>query len=143
MTEQQRKIILKALACQIILTEEAIHKGESLVDGIDHHELSEHLWEETAFHAQLVTLRRQELKEYKSLFTSIECPETMAYRMGFHYGNHSNFTAYGASSPTGQPYLWELYTDWLLDVKCADATMEDFRNGFIDGVSELAKGKAL
>ena len=70
--EQQRKIILKALACQIILTEEAIHKKESLVEWINQHELSEHLWEETAFEAQLVTLRRQELKEYQDVFTSLK-----------------------------------------------------------------------
>ena len=68
-------IILKALACQIMLTEQAIYKGESLVDGIDHHELSEHLWEETAFHAQLVTLRRQELKEYQEAYAFLSKKE--------------------------------------------------------------------
>jgi len=63
------EIILKALACQIMLTEQAIHKGERLVDGLDHHKLSEYLWEEIAFHAQLVTLRRQELKEYQEAYS--------------------------------------------------------------------------
>jgi len=73
--EELDNIILKAIACQIILTEQAIYKGESLVAGIDQHELSEHLWEETAFHAQLVTLRRQELKEYQEAYASLSKKE--------------------------------------------------------------------
>jgi len=66
--EELDNIILKALACQIMLTEQAIHKGESMVDGIDHHELSHHVWEETAIHSQLVTIRRRELKEYREAY---------------------------------------------------------------------------
>ena len=66
--EELDNIILKALACQIMLTEQAIYKGENLVDGIDHYELSHHLWEETAIHAQLVTIRRRELREYREAY---------------------------------------------------------------------------
>ena len=70
--EELDNIILKALASQIILTEQAIYKGESLVDAIDHDPLSHHLWEETAIHAQLVTIRRRELKEYQAAYSLLK-----------------------------------------------------------------------
>ena len=70
--EELDDIILKALASQIILTEQAIYKGESLVDAIDHDPLSHHLWEETAIHAQLVTIRRRELKEYQEAYSLLK-----------------------------------------------------------------------
>jgi hypothetical protein len=73
--EELNSIILKAIASQIMLTEQAIYKGESMVDGIDHHELSHHIWEETAIHAQLVTIRRQELKEYREAYALLEREE--------------------------------------------------------------------
>ena len=70
--EKLDEIVLKALATQIMLTEQAVYKGESLVDGIDHYELSHHLWEETAIHAQLVTIRRREIKEYQEAYDFIK-----------------------------------------------------------------------
>jgi hypothetical protein len=96
MTKKHKEIILKALASQIILTEQAIYKGESLVDAIDHDPLSHHLWEETAIHAQLATMRRRELKEYQEAYDflgeeeetlnpAIESkvlPETMTFYVG-------------------------------------------------------------
>jgi hypothetical protein len=113
--------------------------------------LSEYVGNELAIHTELAELRRIELKEYKDVFASlkgseleqedldpIEVPEPMAYKSGFGYGSHPNFTFDGASVPAGQPYLWRLYTDWLLEVRCEDATMEDFWKGFIDGVVTLS-----
>ena len=145
--EELDNITLKALATQIMLTEQAIIKGECLI------------------HAQLVTLRRQELREYKDVFNSLKeremteqerkdnvglaCKimitdkdtETMAYAMGFSYGAHPKFTAKGAATPEGQPYLWKIYTDWLLDARCENATMERFKKGFLDGVLSLSINK--
>ena len=66
--EQRKDILLKVLATQIMLTEQAIIKGECLIDGINSYALSEHVWEETAIHAQLVTIRRRELKEYQEVY---------------------------------------------------------------------------
>jgi len=70
-----------------------------------------------------------------------EFPETMAYAMGYRYGKHPNFTADGVSTPEGQPYLWSLYTEWLLDIRSEDATMKDFKQGFLDGVTALSVNK--
>ena len=72
MKKQHKDIILKALATQIMLTEQAIIKGESLIDGINSYALAEHIWEETAIHAQLVHLRKQELQEYKAAFEFVK-----------------------------------------------------------------------
>jgi len=66
--EELNKIALKAIATQIILTEQAVYKGENFVDGIDHHELSHHIKKETVIHEQLTELRRQELKEYREAY---------------------------------------------------------------------------
>ena len=154
MTELERKIILRALACQMILTGEANRKVETYVTSTSKNKLSEYIGNELALHTKLAELRGIELKEYEDVFTSlkereleqedkdpIEVPEPMAYVMGFRYGNHPNFTADGASEPTGQPYLWSLYTEWLLDTRCEDATMARFRKGFLDGVLSLSVNK--
>ena len=142
MNEQQKKVTLRALACQIILTEEANRKVEDYIASTRENGLSEYVENELAIHTELAELRRIELKEYKDLFSSLKDPETMAYISGYQYGNHPDFTANGASEPTGQPYLWKLYTDWLLDTRCEKATMEDFWKGFVDGVSILKENQA-
>lgn len=72
MKKQHKDIILKALATQIMLTEQAIIKGECLIDGVKSYALSEHIWEETAIHAQLVHLRKHELQECKATFEFVE-----------------------------------------------------------------------
>ena len=67
--------------------------------------------------------------------------ETTAYVRGFRYGCDPTYTADGASTPEGQPYLWKIYTDWLLDARCENATMERFKKGFLDGVLSLSINK--
>ena len=81
--EKLDEIVLKALAAQIMLTEQAIYKGESLVDAIDHDPLSHHLWEETAIHAQLVTIRRREVTEYQEAYDFIKERELEQEDKGF------------------------------------------------------------
>ena len=145
MTELEREIILRALACQIILTEEANRKVEAYVISTEENELSKYTGNELAIHVEIMELRKKELKEYKDVFASFKDPivdtETMAYIRGFRYGSHPDFTTEGASTTEGRPYLWKLYTDWLLATKCEDATMEDFWRGFVEGVFSLSVNK--
>ena len=68
MTEQHKEIIIKALASQIILTEQAITKGRDLIAGMKQHELAEYIWQEIAVHAQLTTLRIKEAEVYREVY---------------------------------------------------------------------------
>ena len=68
MTEQHKEIIIKALASQIILTEQAITKGRDLIAGMKQHELAEYIWQEIAVHAQLTTLRIKEAEVYRDVY---------------------------------------------------------------------------
>lgn len=69
--------------------------------------------------------------------------ETAAYAMGFHYGKHPNHTSPYADlkSEISRLYLWELYGQWLQDVRDVCATFGEFEQGFIRGVAALAGNK--
>tara|TARA_R110000803_G_scaffold20849_2_gene53169 strand:- start:375 stop:845 length:471 start_codon:yes stop_codon:yes gene_type:complete len=154
MTELERKIILRALACQMILTTEANRKVEAYVTSTEENEFFKYTGNELTIHIQLMELRKQELKEYEDVFASlkgrvlepeardpIEVPEPIAYERGFRYGCDPTSTSDGASTPEGQPYLWNLYFHWLMEVRCENATMARFKKGFLDGVLALSINK--
>ncbi len=68
-------IILKAIASQIMLLSQTIHKGTLLVDELNQHELADHVWEEIAIHAKFTTLRKHELKEYQATYDFLKAKE--------------------------------------------------------------------
>jgi hypothetical protein len=87
-------------------------------------------------------LKKIDINRIREARDPIEVPEPpMAYERGFCYGCDPTSTSDGASTPEGEPYLWNLYFHWLMNVRCENATMARFKKGFLDGVLALSINK--